>query len=266
MEVTSHSNGSDITESGASKNPNLSEAISSQPTANGTLPHHSTEEAPPPLLDRSEDGNASEDSLTGSSSTNDIAQLLPSQPASALRKHKGVDSSPVSPPPVCAPPSSSFTSPPPPPSPFSQSSTCNRHSCSLPHHHHHHHGSTNQKRLSSTKSHASFKTNAAHIKEVAGDGEPISFDLRKRKVCAEVTWSESFILWSRTEVRHRQTEKQDVCIKTQRDGGPETQRDSQRQTHGQRQTEGQSETDRGTVFGCDRKQKAEHTLISLFIS
>ncbi|XP_040905509.1 myoD family inhibitor isoform X2 [Toxotes jaculatrix] len=169
MEVTSHSNGSDITESGASKNPNLSEAISSQPTANGTLPHHSTEEAPPPLLDRSEDGNASEDSLTGSSSTNDIAQLLPSQPASALRKHKGVDSSPVSPPPVCAPPSSSFTSPPPPPSPFSQSSTCNRHSCSLPHHHHHHHGSTNQKRLSSTKSHASFKTNAAHIKEVAGD-------------------------------------------------------------------------------------------------
>ncbi|XP_056240722.1 myoD family inhibitor [Seriola aureovittata] len=170
MDVTSHC--SDITESGANKNPNQSECISSQPMANGTLPHHSTDEAPPPLSDRSEDGDISDDSLTGSSSTNDICRLLPSQPASALRKQKGVDSSSVSPPPICTPPSSSVTSPPlppPPPPPPPRSSTCNRHSCNLPHHHHHHHQSTNQKRLSSTKSHASFKTDAAHIKEVAGD-------------------------------------------------------------------------------------------------
>ncbi|XP_040009922.1 myoD family inhibitor domain-containing protein isoform X2 [Xiphias gladius] len=157
MEVTSHC----ITESGADKNPNQSECVSSQPTANGMPPRHNTEEAPPPLSDRSEDGDISDDCLTGSSSTSDVSRLLPSQPSSALRKHKGVDSSSVSPPPVCAPP------PPPPPS---RSSTCNGRSCSLPHHHHHHRRpSTNQKRLSSTKSHTSSKTDAAHIKEVAGD-------------------------------------------------------------------------------------------------
>ncbi|XP_071314777.1 myoD family inhibitor isoform X1 [Trachinotus anak] len=166
MDVTSHCNSSDITESVANKNPNQSECISSQPTANGTFLYHNTDEAPPPASDRSEDGDISDDSLMGSSSTNDISRLLPSQPAPApLRKHKGVDSSSASPPPVCTPPSSSFTSPPPP----SRSSTCNRHSCSLPHHRHHHQQSTNQKRLSSTKSHTSFKTDAAHIKEVAGD-------------------------------------------------------------------------------------------------
>lgn len=76
-------------------------------------------------------------------------------------------SSSTSPPPVCTPPSSSMKSPPPPPA--SRSSTSNRH------HHHHHHQSTKQKRLSSTKSQASSKTDATHIKEVAGDGETISF-------------------------------------------------------------------------------------------
>ncbi|XP_032364955.1 myoD family inhibitor, partial [Etheostoma spectabile] len=83
---------------------------------------------------------------------------------------------PPPPPPVCTPPSSSFTRPPPPPS---RGSACNRHNCSLPppppphhHHHHRHHQrrhSTNQKRLSSTRSHASVRTDADHIKEVAGD-------------------------------------------------------------------------------------------------
>ncbi|XP_074501020.1 uncharacterized protein LOC141773169 isoform X1 [Sebastes fasciatus] len=165
MDVTSHYSGSDITESGANKNAIQSECISSQPTANGTLPHPNTdplpaEEAPPPLSDRSEDGDSADD-VTDSATTNDVARLLPTQHASALCKQKGVDSSSVSPPPVCTPPL-------PPPS---RSSTCNRHSCSLPHHHHHdhHQHSTNQKRLSSTRSHASIKTDATHIKEVAGD-------------------------------------------------------------------------------------------------
>ncbi|XP_070766972.1 myoD family inhibitor domain-containing protein isoform X2 [Enoplosus armatus] len=165
MDVTSHCSGSDVTESEANKNPIQSECISSQPTANGTLPCHNAGGAPPPLSDRSEDGDSGDDSLTDSSSTNDISRLLPTQPASAVRKQKGVDSSSVSPPPVCTPPSSSVTSP-----PLSRSSTCDRHSCSLPHcYHHHHRHSTNQKCLSSTKSHASIKTDAAHIKEVAGD-------------------------------------------------------------------------------------------------
>ncbi|XP_028438448.1 myoD family inhibitor domain-containing protein [Perca flavescens] len=136
MDVTSHCTGSDITESGANKNPVRSECISSQPTANGTLPHHNpdplpAQEAPPPLSDRSVDGDSSDDSVMDSSSTNDLSRLLPFQPASALRKQKGVDSSSVSTPP-------------------------RRHS-------------TNQKRLSSTRSHASVKTDADHIKEVAGD-------------------------------------------------------------------------------------------------
>ncbi|XP_069383685.1 myoD family inhibitor domain-containing protein isoform X2 [Paralichthys olivaceus] len=151
MEVTSHR--SDFTEGGVSQNPNQSQCVLSQPTANGTLPHHDTEEAPPPLSDRSEFGDLSDDSLTGSSSTIDVSQLLPSHPTSAPRKPKGVDKSSVSPGPVRAPP---------PPS-----STYNRHSCSLDHHHHRQ--STSQKRLSSTKSHASIKSDAAHIKEVAGD-------------------------------------------------------------------------------------------------
>ncbi|XP_049438088.1 myoD family inhibitor [Epinephelus fuscoguttatus] len=174
MDVTSHCTGSEITEGGANKNPVQSECISSQPTANGTLPHLNTdpapaEEAPPPLSDRTEDSG--DDSVTDSSSTDDVSRLLPAQPASALRKQKGVDMSSVSPPPICAPPSSSLTSPPPPPPPPPphRSSTCNRNSCNLHHHHHHHGHRTNQKRLSSTKSHASIKTDAAHIKEVAGD-------------------------------------------------------------------------------------------------
>ncbi|XP_042371417.1 ena/VASP-like protein [Plectropomus leopardus] len=162
MDVTSHCTACDITEGGVNKNVVQSECIMTQPTANGTLPHHNPDpaEAPPPLSDRSEDsGN---DSVTDSSSTSDIARLLPAQPASALRKHKDVDTSAASPPPVCAPPSSSITPPPPPPLAL-RSSNCNRHTCR-----------TNQKRRSSSKSHASIKTDASHIKEVAGDGE---FDL-----------------------------------------------------------------------------------------
>ncbi len=45
-------------------------------------------EAPPPPSDRSEDGDSG-DSLTDSSSANDISRLLPAQPASVLRKQKG---------------------------------------------------------------------------------------------------------------------------------------------------------------------------------
>lgn len=47
MDVTSHCGGSDITESGANQKPSQPEAISSQPAANGTLPHHSAGEMPP---------------------------------------------------------------------------------------------------------------------------------------------------------------------------------------------------------------------------
>ncbi|XP_069572726.1 uncharacterized protein [Brachyistius frenatus] len=159
MDVTSHVHASDVIEGGADTNPNQSECIVSQPTANGTLPHHGAVEAPPPLSDRSEDADSSDDSLTDSSSTNDVSRLLPT---SSLRKQKGVDSSSVAPPPVCTPPPLSAVTTPPPP--LCRSSTCNR-----LHHHHHHHQSTNQKRLSSAKSHASFKTDAAQIKEVAGD-------------------------------------------------------------------------------------------------
>ncbi|KAG7519315.1 hypothetical protein JOB18_005756 [Solea senegalensis] len=146
METTSSHCG-DITGGGADKKSNQSESILTQPTANGMLPHQKTEEAPPPLSDRSEDGDLSDDSVTGSSSsTNDIAPLLPQPPAAGQRKHTGVDTSSEATAPVCAPP------------PL-QSSSC----------HHHHHQSTNQKRLSSSKGPASLKTDAAHIKEVAGD-------------------------------------------------------------------------------------------------
>ncbi|XP_035500786.2 methyl-CpG-binding domain protein 4 [Scophthalmus maximus] len=163
MEVKSHCNGFDTTEGAANKKINQSQCISSQPTASVKLQHHDTEEAPPPLTDRSENGDLSDRSLTGSSSTHDISRLLPSQPASALWKQKGTDKSTVSPGPVCTPPH------PPPPPPPPQSTTCNRYSCSLQHHHHHHQ-STNQKHLPSTKSHSSLRMDAAHLKEVAGDG------------------------------------------------------------------------------------------------
>ncbi|XP_039878583.1 myoD family inhibitor isoform X1 [Simochromis diagramma] len=161
MDVTSHSTASNATEGGENKSENQSECIVIQPTANGTLPHHSTDEAPPPASHRS-DPDSSDDCSTDGSSTNDVSRLLPAQPSSSPWKQKGVDSSSsTSPPPVCTPPSSSMKSPPPPPA--SRSSTSNRH------HHHHHHQSTKQKRLSSTKSQASSKTDATHIKEVAGD-------------------------------------------------------------------------------------------------
>ncbi|XP_039878584.1 A-agglutinin anchorage subunit isoform X2 [Simochromis diagramma] len=172
MDVTSHSTASNATEGGENKSENQSECIVIQPTANGTLPHHSTDEAPPPASHRS-DPDSSDDCSTDGSSTNDVSRLLPAQPSSSPWKQKGVDSSSsTSPPPVCTPPSSSMKSPPPPPA--SRSSTSNRH------HHHHHHQSTKQKRLSSTKSQASSKTDATHIKEVAGDAWRFAYLCRAR--------------------------------------------------------------------------------------
>ncbi|XP_061591696.1 myoD family inhibitor [Cololabis saira] len=147
MDLTSHNNASDNTEASTNKDYNQSECILNQPKANGTLPHHSTGEAPPPLSDRLQDTDNSDESLTDSSSTNDVSRLLP-----AHWKQKDETSSSEAP--VCTPPQSTCPSLPP-----SRSSTSNRH----------HHQSTNHKRLSSTKSHASFKTDAAQIKEVAGD-------------------------------------------------------------------------------------------------
>lgn len=44
MDVTSHSTASNATEGGENKSENQSECIVIQPTANGTLPHHSTGE------------------------------------------------------------------------------------------------------------------------------------------------------------------------------------------------------------------------------
>lgn len=44
MDVTSHSTASNTTEGGENKSENQSECIVIQPTANGTLPHHSTGE------------------------------------------------------------------------------------------------------------------------------------------------------------------------------------------------------------------------------
>ncbi|XP_062283346.1 myoD family inhibitor [Scomber scombrus] len=160
MDVTSQCDGSEGDTNTSSK---PSECITSQPTANGILPHHETvEEVPPPLSDRPEDGDSGNDSLTNRSSTDDIAHLLPDP----LQKQKDTDRS-SSPPPICTPPSSTFSCPPPAPAPPAQSS---RHSCS--HHHprpHPHHHSTNQKRLSSTKSQNALKTDAVKINEVAGD-------------------------------------------------------------------------------------------------
>ncbi|XP_059188303.1 myoD family inhibitor domain-containing protein isoform X2 [Centropristis striata] len=134
MEVTSHC---DITESSANQKPVQSECISVQPTANGTLLQHSTDEAPLPLSERPEDADSGDDFVTDSCST-DVSHLLP--------KHKGVEVS-VESPPICSAPRP--VSPPP--------------------HHHHQRLSSNQKHLSSTRSPAPTKTDAAHIKEVAGD-------------------------------------------------------------------------------------------------
>ncbi|XP_029910878.1 abl interactor homolog [Myripristis murdjan] len=187
MDVTSQHRDFDATEGGANKSPDQSPCITSQPTANGTLPQH-TEEAPPTRSDRMEDGDSGNDSFTDSCSTNDIARLLPNHAPSALPLWKKKELRDEVSPPVCSPPPPSLSSspppppllssspPPPPPSlssspppPLPHSTTCPRHS-SLPHHHrHHHHQNTNDKRLSSSKSHASLKTDAAHIKEVAGD-------------------------------------------------------------------------------------------------
>ncbi|XP_068454747.1 myoD family inhibitor domain-containing protein 2 [Clinocottus analis] len=142
MDVTSHCDSSDITESRANQKLVQSECVSVQPAANGKLPHHTDvlEEAPPSqFCDWSED--AVDDTVTDSSSTNDVARLLPSQqkgcgPVPVCLS--GVDSSSLSPPPPLPPPRPPYRS-------------------------------TNQKHLSSTKSHASMRSDAAHIKEVAGD-------------------------------------------------------------------------------------------------
>ncbi|KAM3872289.1 uncharacterized protein ACN63O_003579 [Diretmus argenteus] len=165
MEVASQRRDLDITEGGANKSPDQSECITSQPTANGMILQH-TEEAPPLRSDRTEDGDSGDDSLMDSSSTNDVSRLLPNH----TQRDLSVDHSSVSPPPVCTPPSPSISPSliPSSPPPHLRSTNCNRHS-NLPHHHHHHQ-STNQNRLSSSsKSHASLKADAAHIKEVAGD-------------------------------------------------------------------------------------------------
>ncbi|KAM6924432.1 uncharacterized protein FYW49_004674 [Xenentodon cancila] len=164
MDITSHIKAPDNTEGSTNIDYNQSECILNQPKANGMPPNRCRGEAPTLLSDRLEDPENSDESLTDSSSTNDISRLLP-----AFRKQKGespltscvmsslclpVGTSSSEPPPVCTPPSSTCPSLPP-----SQSSTSSKH----------HHQSTNHKRLSSIKSQASFKTDAAHIKEVAGD-------------------------------------------------------------------------------------------------
>ncbi|XP_034392305.1 myoD family inhibitor domain-containing protein isoform X2 [Cyclopterus lumpus] len=144
MDVNSHAD--DITESRANQKPVQSECVSIQPTANGTLLHH-TEEAPPlRLCDWSDDGASVDNSVTDGSSTNGVARLMPSQKRGS-RPIPESDTCDV----TCDVTSclsvvdSSSASPPPP------------------------HRSTNQKRLSSTKSHAPMRSDAAHIKEVAGD-------------------------------------------------------------------------------------------------
>ncbi|KAM4737137.1 uncharacterized protein FYW61_004712 [Anableps anableps] len=146
MDLKSVSSVSDSTEGGAIKHPNQSECVSDQPITNGTLLHHWTDQAPPPLSDRLQKANSSDDSLTDSFSTKNVSRLLP-----APHRQKDVVSSSETPPPVCSPPSSASR-------PLRPSS-CNTV----------HNPGTTEKRLSSTKSHASFKTDAAHIKEVAGN-------------------------------------------------------------------------------------------------
>ncbi|XP_047444150.1 myoD family inhibitor isoform X2 [Mugil cephalus] len=137
--MMSHWNNSDVTEGGANKDPGQSRCIMSQPTANGKLPHQSTDvAAPPPPPPPPQDTESSDDSLTdSSSSTSDSSRLLSSSSSAS-----------------CPGVHNSSASPPPPPQ-----STCNRH----------HHPPHPQHRPSTTKSSASLKTDAAHIKEVAGD-------------------------------------------------------------------------------------------------
>ncbi|XP_043990273.1 uncharacterized protein zgc:113363 [Gambusia affinis] len=132
MDATSLCSVSGGTEGGASKHPNQSESVSEQPVANGKLPHHCTGEAPPPASDRLQEADSSDESLTDSFSTKDVSRLLP-----ASHRQRGVVSSSEAP----------IGCPPPP--------TCSP--------------ATSGRRLPSTKSHASLKTDAAHIKEVAGN-------------------------------------------------------------------------------------------------
>ncbi|XP_054878095.1 uncharacterized protein zgc:113363 [Poeciliopsis prolifica] len=120
------------TEGGASKKPNQSECVSQQPVTNGRLLHHCTGRAPLPTSHRLQEADSSDESLTDSFSTKDVSRLLP-----APYRQKGVVSS--SEPPIgCAlPPTGS--------------------------------PGTNETCLLATKSHASLKSDAAHIKEVAGN-------------------------------------------------------------------------------------------------
>ncbi|KAF7647757.1 hypothetical protein LDENG_00167210 [Lucifuga dentata] len=60
MDVTSHS--CDITEGRANKSHDQADCVTVQPAANGMLPQHDTEEAPPPHPERTEDGVTSDDS------------------------------------------------------------------------------------------------------------------------------------------------------------------------------------------------------------
>ncbi|XP_075993554.1 uncharacterized protein LOC142988312 isoform X2 [Genypterus blacodes] len=155
MDVTPQ--GCDVSGS-AKKSPDQSECVTSQPAANGALPQHDTDKAPPPGSDRPEDSNIGDD--CSMETTHDVARLVSDQ---TPRGNEAAERSLV--PPVRTPPSPSTL-----PLPPCHSASCNRHSSSLPHHHHHHpHRQTNPKRLSSTQSHASLKPDAAHIKEVAGD-------------------------------------------------------------------------------------------------
>ncbi|XP_029975107.1 atrophin-1 isoform X2 [Salarias fasciatus] len=172
MEAEPHCSSAHVTEGGAIKDHSQSAGTLVQPRANGAAAHHSSDEAPPTLPHRSADASSSDESLMDSSCTNDVSRLRSGHPSSGTCTQKAAAGSSGSSPPICAPPSPSFNrlGPPPLPPPSSlRSSTCSGH---LHHHHHHRHDQqrTNQKRPSSTKSHASFKLDAAHIKEAAGDG------------------------------------------------------------------------------------------------
>ncbi|XP_054638595.1 myoD family inhibitor domain-containing protein isoform X2 [Dunckerocampus dactyliophorus] len=133
-------------EGGTNESSCQSECISSQPVARLSHPPQNTE-----------GGNSGEDSSAISLSVSDTSCLLPAHtdlaPPPQEQKEKwthcdvinNADSSSVTPPPACTCPH-----------PLLVSSTCN-----LPPPPHQH--------LSSSKSHASFKVDAAHIKEVSGD-------------------------------------------------------------------------------------------------
>ncbi|XP_067096601.1 myoD family inhibitor isoform X1 [Osmerus mordax] len=155
-----------LTQTGPTKGLEQSECpIITQPLPNRTLPEHTKFSSE---TDRTEDGD-SDDSMTDNLSTNDVARLLPNHKSTNHKTQKEdppskEDSSPrpeaqiTGDPPICTPPSASL--PPLPPK-------CNGHGgqegqgCP-----------GNKNRLpSATKSQQSFKSDAAQIQQVAGDGE-----------------------------------------------------------------------------------------------